>query len=78
MKLLRVHDLERASCYAELTQLFIFNVSLRVVTYTRILYFLITGKPSEDMMMNYGVDQGREVEKQHDYMLSLIKKKKKR
>lgn len=30
------------------------------------------GKPSEDMMMNYGVDQGKDVEKQHDYMLSLI------
>jgi hypothetical protein len=30
------------------------------------------GKPSEDMLYNYGVDQTRDVEKQHDYMLSLI------
>jgi hypothetical protein len=30
------------------------------------------GTPSEDMMLNYGIDQTRDVEKQHDYMLSLI------
>jgi hypothetical protein len=30
------------------------------------------GKPTEDLIMNYNVDQGTETEKQHDYMMKMI------